>query len=95
MNAIIARAASGCLDEVSNATLDGHGVFRSQAAARHSPFRDADHDVGLLKADLEVAARQVVGDGTAARELRPGLQLLGEAELRDPSAVCVPLQPRE
>jgi hypothetical protein len=28
MNAIIARAASGCFDEDSNATLDGHGMFR-------------------------------------------------------------------
>src|SRR5687768_12033548 len=43
----------------------------------------ADHDVGLLNADLEVAARQVVGDGTACSKRCFGLQLLGEAELRN------------
>src|SRR5439155_23690227 len=46
--------------------------------------RHADHDVGLLNADLEVAARQIVGNGTAGGENRLVLQLLGEAELRDP-----------
>src|SRR5262249_34329578 len=44
----------------------------------------ADHDVGLLNADLKVAARQIVGDGTAGCENRLGLQLLREAELLDP-----------
>src|SRR5437773_7831634 len=46
--------------------------------------RYANHDVGLLNADLEVAARQIVGDGTAGGESCLGLQLLGEAELRNP-----------
>src|SRR5262249_31373249 len=51
--------------------------------------RHADHDVRLLNADLEVAARQIVGDGTAGGENRPVLQLLGEAELLDPLAdIC-------
>ena len=62
---------------------------RQVEASGHGPDeigpRRAHHDVGLLDAELEVAARQVEGDGAgaAAGEDDLGLQLLGEAELGD------------
>src|SRR5919201_2891742 len=44
---------------------------------------NADHDVGLLNADLEVASSQIIRHGTAAGENRLRFQLLGETELRN------------
>src|SRR5262245_14836517 len=43
----------------------------------------ADHDVGLLDADLELAARQIVGDWAICGAHRLGFQLLGQPELLD------------
>ncbi len=85
MNLIISRAAS-CSFETVN-TRDARRARLVQEARQWPDIlgsRYADHDVGLLNADLEVAARQIVGDGTAGGERGLGLQLLGQAELRNP-----------
>ena len=56
MNVIIARAASGSLDTVVIARLDGHGLFRKPGTDVVGP-RYADHNVGLLDAKLDAGVR--------------------------------------
>src|SRR5579864_7400530 len=59
------------------------GRYADKVGARH-----ADHDIGLLDADLDIAAREIVGDwaagALAARAYCLGLQGCGQPELLDP-----------
>src|SRR5262245_22480123 len=63
------------------------GWARLVDVAGHGPDiigpRHPHHDVGLLDAKLELAARQIIGDRAGSGAHRLGLQLLGEPELLD------------
>jgi len=63
------RAASGAFEDGSKATVGTQGLLKkagqlSDVFGPGSP----DHDVGLLDAELEIAARQIFDDGAVVGE---------------------------
>src|SRR5262245_60779120 len=86
INLIIACAASRSFETVSRPTLFGQGMFTYPGTGPTKSVPGAPHhDVALLNAEFEVAARQEKGDrtGAATGENDLWLQLLGQAEHRD------------
>src|SRR5438105_3994523 len=84
MNWIMAREASDSLDTFSNATLDGQGSLRKPGSGPYMfDPRRADHDVGLLDTDIEIAPREIFYYRAVVHQHGLGLKLVGNAKLRN------------
>ena len=59
---INSRAGSGTFEDGSRAIVETQGLLRKPGSDIFGPG-DPDHDIGLLDAELEIAARQIFDHG--------------------------------